>query len=117
MTSKTALRAIRPTFEAAPMLIPQQRLSSMNQRASSRSRQLFELLRQARDYNPDVAKAYDNIVSLGNSEYEVHVYQAGKVDSDGQPMIDVKGEALLRPFMVRMLSEYSGAWDETSGIG
>lgn len=113
--AKVVLKAMRPSFEAAPVLPLIERWLSLQQRSAERSRSVFALLKQARDYNPDASKAYDNILSLGTSDYEVHVYLANQTDTDGEAIVDTDGEELLRPFMVRMCSEYSGAWDELTG--
>jgi hypothetical protein len=76
---------------------------------------MLEMLRQARDFNPDVAEAVDNFVTLCNPGYDLNVYYANKQGDDGKAVPDEEGQRLVREFAIRMFSEYSGAWDEIAG--
>jgi hypothetical protein len=105
----------RPTYQAAPILIPSQRFASMRQRTTTRSQSLLEMFRQARDFNPDVAKAVDNFITLCNPGYDLNCYFAKQQDEEGEPVVDEEGLRLLQQFAMRIHSEYSGAWDELSG--
>lgn len=75
----------------------------------------MELLRQIRDFNPDVSEAVDNFVTLSNPGYSLEVYYANVEGDDGKAVPDPDGLRLAQDFAVRMFSEYSGAWDETTG--
>lgn len=115
--SKLAVSAQRPTFEASPALLMNARLAVL--RPTARQRNLLEMIKQARDFNPDVALALDNIVTLAIPPYTIKVYQprAKGAADDTEPTIDTEGQRLVEMFAQRMFSEYSGTsvWDNTGG--
>ena len=113
-----SLSAARPTFQAAPTQALQLRLNAMGKRSSSRSRSLFAMLSDIRDFNPDVSKAVENIITLGNPGYKLHVYTARQAnDPNAEPQEDVEGLRLVQQFGTRIFSEYSGASDFVAFAG
>lgn len=111
---KLGLKAARPTFEAAPQQLAMAKVGRLApQRMLARSRSLLEMIRQARDFNPDVAKAVDNVVTLANPGYDLHVYHASGPRAEPRP--DPEGLRLIRQFCIRMHSEYSGTSDFLAG--
>jgi len=136
--SKVTLSAKRPTFEAAPTQALQLRLNAMGKRSSSRSRTLFAMLQDMRDFDPYISKAVENIITLGNPGYKLEVFQVlpssasknTKTKSGGKfsasttaqednddPTPDPEGLRLVQQFATRIYSEYNGAHDFTSFSG
>jgi hypothetical protein len=111
--NKIVVSAQRPTLQAGARQWEWWNLP----RSLSRNPDLVKMLKQARDTNPDVSKALENIVSLANPGYELNVFQAGVKDAEGKPVPDPEGLDMVRQFATYMLSEYSGAWDELAGQG
>lgn len=107
--------AQRPTVEVDPTgyLINRVRGFNLN-RGASQQRDFVALLRNVRDFNPDVSKAVDNILTLCNPGYKIKVYKYSQLDKDDR-VIDKQGQRIVDEFTNRCFSEYSGAWDFSIG--
>lgn len=82
----------------------------LEKRDNSRDYDFVRLLRSVRDFNPDVSKAMDNIVTLANPGYTLKVYKnTGSID---EPKPDKIGQRIVDEFAARCFGEYSGAYDE-----
>lgn len=117
VVSKVALGAAgrRPTYEAAPILRNLTWLNSMSARMPQRTRATLEMLRQIRDFNPDVSKAVDNFVTLANPGYNIQVYFAKSEQDSTAPTLDLEGLRLIEQFATRIFGEYTGSFDMIGG--
>lgn len=107
--------AERPTVEIDPTGYLLNRIKGFNlNRGASQQRDFVSLLRNVRDFNPDVSKAVDNVLTLCNPGYKIKVYKYSETDKD-DPVIDKKGQRIVDEFTNRCFSEYSGAWDFSIG--
>lgn len=106
-----ALVAERPTAEVGGL----HRVARLGLRTNWRNSAVIDMLRNLRDYTPDIAHAVENILTLANPGYELQVYKAKASGQGGDPVPDEEGLRLVQQFATRMLSEYSGAYDEIAG--
>ena len=114
-TTLGALSAERPTTELDPFGYLFNRIKGFNlNRSPSQNRQFIELLRNIRDFNPDVSKAVDNILTLCNPGYTIKTYKYSQLGKD-DPVLDKEGQRIVEDFGNRCFAEYSGAGNLQTG--
>lgn len=107
--------AERPTTSLDPTGYLLSRIRGFNlNRGASQQRDFVALLRNVRDFNPDVSKAVDNVLTLCNPGYQIKVYKYSSVGKD-DPTIDKEGQRIVEGFANRCFAEYSGAYDLIAG--
>lgn len=101
----------RPTTALDPTGFLLNRVRGFNlNRGASQQKDFIHLLRSVRDFNPDVSKAVDNILTLCNPGYKLRVYKYTQIGKD-DPVLDKEGQRIVEQFANRCFAEYSGAGD------
>jgi len=109
------LSATRPTFDnSIPFGALNHSFRYVDKRDATKDYEFVRMLRSIRDFNPDVSKALDNIVTLCNPGYDIKVYKYTRTDDD-KPRPDKTGQQIVEQFAARCFSEYSGAFDFIEG--
>ena len=80
-------------------------------RTRDRSHEFVKLLREIRDFTPDVSKAVDNILTLANPGYDLTVYYVQQDVTNDTRQVDEKGLQIIKELASRVYSEYSGSYD------